>query len=144
MLDVGEPTGSPASNQKGPSSTLFRDHSSLAAPSSMIRFRSTTMISRVYADPHGQFIIEDDHDEEGQRTITTKRLETRTATLMALRCTYTIVNLFMVRRVYCHIQLHHLFETYRSALDYRFLSLSFFETRRLDSFSCSALSSSST
>lgn len=58
------------------------------------------MISRVYADPAGQFIIEDDRDDEGQRIVTTKRVETRTAALSALRCTYTLVVVFLVRRAY--------------------------------------------
>lgn len=80
--------------------TIFRDHSSLAAPSSLIRFRSTAMISRVYADHAGQFIIEDDRDDDGHRIITTKRVETRTVALSALRCTYTLVVVFLVRRIY--------------------------------------------
>ena len=59
------------------------------------------MIARVYADPMGQFIIEDDRDDEGHRIITTKRVETRTAALSALRCTYTLVVVFLVRRMNC-------------------------------------------
>ena len=77
-------------------STVFRDHSSLIAPGSIIRFRSTEMVSRVYSDPQGQFIIEDERDEQGRQIITTKRLETRTATLVALRCVYTLVVVFFV------------------------------------------------
>ena len=156
VLNVEEPI--PASNQRGLSSTLFRDHSSLAAPSSMIRFRSTTMISRVYADPVGQFIIEDDHDDEGRRTVTTKRLETRTAALMGLRCTYTIVNVFLVRRIHCLAGLHRSIKMYLHAFFSHLLTFScrfssrnsyFFllillKRARLDSFLCLALRSSST
>lgn len=78
------------------------------------------MVSRVYADPAGQFIIEDDRDDEGNRIITTKRVETRTAALSALRCTYTLVVVFLVRCMNC-LQvlglLHSLeFEAYRWTL----------------------------
>lgn len=74
----------------------FRDDASLPAASSMIRFRATANTSRVYPDQHGQFVIEDDFDEEGNRSITTRRIETTTMALRGLRATYTLVALFWV------------------------------------------------
>ena len=62
----------------------------------MIRFRSRTTTSRVYPDTRGQFIIEDDRDDEGNQEITAKRIETATASLRSLRATYTLVALFWV------------------------------------------------
>jgi len=62
----------------------------------MIRFRSRTTTSRVYPDTRGQFIIEDDRDDEGNQEITTKRIDTTTPSLRALRATYTLVTVFWV------------------------------------------------
>jgi hypothetical protein len=74
----------------------FHDDASLPVASSMIRFRATANTSRVYPDQHGQFVIEDDFDEEGNRTVTTRRIETTTMALRGLRSTYTLVALFWV------------------------------------------------
>jgi hypothetical protein len=74
----------------------FRDHSSLPGPSSTIRFRSKAVTSHVYPDSHGQFIIDDEYDDEGNRTFTTRRMETETIGLLALRFVYTLVAVFFV------------------------------------------------
>lgn len=76
--------------------TFFEDDASLPQASSTVRFRATKTTSRVYEDTHGQFVIEDDYDDEGNRRAKTKRFETTNSNLMALRAMYTLVVLFFV------------------------------------------------
>ena len=74
----------------------FRDHSSLPGPSDSIRFRYKAITSHVYPDSHGQFIIDEECDDEGNRTLTTRRMETETIGIIALRFVYTLVAVFFV------------------------------------------------
>jgi hypothetical protein len=74
----------------------FKDHSSLPGASSTIRFRTNAVTSHVYPDSHGQFIIDDEYDDEGIRTFTTRRMETETIGLLGLRFVYTLVTVFFV------------------------------------------------
>ena len=74
----------------------FRDHSSLPGPSDSIRFRYKAITSHVYPDSHGQFIIDEEYDDEGNRTLTTRRMDTETIGLIALRFVNTLVAVFFV------------------------------------------------
>jgi hypothetical protein len=77
----------------------FQDDASLPIASSTIKFRATGTMARVYPDPQGQFIIQDDYDEEGKRKVVTKRLQTSNMSLMGLRATYSLVALFYVSEI---------------------------------------------
>ena len=75
----------------------FQDHFSLPEPSSTVRFRKTATLSRIYPSEDSQFIIQDDFDPDGKRTIFAMKASDSTASLKGLRLTYTLVCAFWVR-----------------------------------------------
>ncbi len=96
MVHEHMPLSEPSFHPRKVETIQFRDHSSLPGPSSTIRFRSKAVTSHVYPDSHGQFIIDDEYDDEGNRTFTVRRMETETTSLLALRFVYTLVAVFFV------------------------------------------------
>jgi len=64
----------------------YRDHYSLAYPSSTVRFRSSATSHRVYQGNRSQFVL-----EERNSQITVKRTRDTTGGTMFLRAVYTIV-----------------------------------------------------
>lgn len=75
----------------------FEDHFSLPTSSSTVRFRKTQTLNRIYPSADSQFVIRDDYDENtGARQVLTMKLSDTTASLKALRLTYTLVCAFFV------------------------------------------------
>jgi hypothetical protein len=67
--------------------TRYRDHYSLAYPSSTVRFRSSGKSYRVYEGNRSQYVLEEEHSGE----ITVKRVTDRTNGVMFLRAVSTVV-----------------------------------------------------
>lgn len=72
-------------NRGAPSRTRYRDHYSLAYPSSTVRFRSSATSHRVYEGNRSQFVLEEKHGE-----ITVKRVRDTTGAIF-LRAVFTVV-----------------------------------------------------
>lgn len=64
----------------------YRDHYSLAYPSSTVRFRSSATSHRVYQGNRSQFVLQERNQE-----LTVKRTRDTTAGVMFLRAVYTVV-----------------------------------------------------
>lgn len=73
----------------------FRDHFTLSAPSSLVRFRSTNTAARVFENGTSQFILEERIDPlSQQRRIFVKQLSDGTTGLQFLRGIYTVMCIF--------------------------------------------------
>jgi len=71
-----------------------QDHFSLEVPSSNIRFRSSKNTVKVFSSSSSQFVLEEDVDNSGNRTIVAKKMNDTSGALQGLRATYTLVTLF--------------------------------------------------
>jgi hypothetical protein len=72
----------------------FRDHFTLPAPSTTVRFRSANTAARVFENKGTQFILEETYDPINDvRKIQVKRLKNGTKGLQFLRGTYTLVSI---------------------------------------------------
>ena len=83
--ETGKEQETPAHSTSA-SQTRYRDHYSLAYPSSTVRFRSSGKSYRVYEGNRSQFLLEENAGE-----ITVKRVSDRTTGTMFLRAIFTVV-----------------------------------------------------
>jgi hypothetical protein len=71
---------------------FYKDHFTLAVPSSTVRFRSKQNCARVFENKSSQFVLEETYDPETKkREITAKQMNDATTGLQVLRGIYTLV-----------------------------------------------------